>query len=71
LTGTLEPGKADGGAFIEMALIHSAAAGGSVSVGQRSHVSSVLSPAIEGMGLGREVEADLVRGPSDIGIGIC
>jgi hypothetical protein len=29
LTGALEPGKADGGAFIGMALIHSAVAGGS------------------------------------------
>jgi hypothetical protein len=34
-------------------------------------MSSVLSPAIDGMGIGRQVEADLVRGPSDIGIGIC
>jgi hypothetical protein len=71
LTGAFEPGKADSGAFIGMALIHSAAAGGSVLVGQLSRVSSVLFPAIEGMGLGREVEEDLVRGPSDIGIGIC
>jgi hypothetical protein len=67
----LGPGEAGGTAAAATVSADSTLAGGSASVGRRTRMLSVLFPVVEGIRVGRKLEADLTRRTIDIGFRIC